>query len=61
VLATVGVVANDSSVAVPWTMVIVVAPVVLLRVLAGAEEAGDAAPAPPPEPEPVPVPAGVGA
>ncbi len=57
VLATVGLVANDASVAVPWTMVIVVAPVVLLRVLAGVEEAGEAAPSP----APLPVPEGVGA
>ena len=61
VMAAVGVVANDASVAVPWTMVIVVAPVVLLRLLAASTDAGDAAPAPPPEPEPVPVSAGVGA
>ncbi len=33
VLGTVGLVANDSSVAVPFTMLIVVAPVVMLRVL----------------------------
>jgi len=33
VLGTVGLVANDSSVAVPFTMLIVIAPVVMLRVL----------------------------
>ncbi|HET8620794.1 MAG TPA: hypothetical protein VFM27_17625 [Acidimicrobiales bacterium] len=40
VLATVGLVANDSSVAVPFTMLIVVAPAVVLQVLAPAPAGG---------------------
>jgi hypothetical protein len=42
VLAVIGLVANDSSVAVPLTMLIVVAPVVMLRVVT-ADDGGDAA------------------
>jgi hypothetical protein len=61
VLATIGLVANDASVAVPFVMLIVVAPVVLLRLLAAPEGERDAAPAPPPAPGSVPVPEGVGA
>jgi hypothetical protein len=46
VLAVVGLVANDSTVAVPFTMLIVVAPVVMLRVVGARPDPVAAAPRP---------------
>jgi hypothetical protein len=59
VLAAIGLVTNDASVAVPFTMLIVVPPVVMLRRLAAPDVTGEEVP--PPAPGPVPVPEGVGA
>jgi hypothetical protein len=70
VLALVGLLANDSSIAVPATMLIVVVPVVVLRTLGGrgaspvppaSSAAGAAAPAPAPVPASAARPAGAGA
>jgi hypothetical protein len=64
VLAVLGLVANDSSFAVPSTMLIVIGPAVMLRVLAGATAApAPATPAPPGPPSAGPdrVPEAVGA